>query len=164
MLTSENSKTNEKINEFDLSSNKFEVQFDENFADEDFDDFKSNEIVENKIQTQSDGDDDDFGDFDDYQNQTGNDLYAINFEDLPQKAENIILELFPVAKEEVEEFKQFDLLEGNFVYEGLKSITETNALSYHWSKSVSQEMLLKSLNIDTRNIVSLLNFLIVVGL
>lgn len=40
------------------------------------------------------------------------------------------------------------------VWEGLKHVEETNALSYQWTNSVSNNALLGSLGIDSRNIVS----------
>lgn len=40
------------------------------------------------------------------------------------------------------------------IWQSLKQIEETNALSYQWTNSVSNNVLLSSLGIDSRNIVS----------
>lgn len=40
------------------------------------------------------------------------------------------------------------------VWQSVKSVEETNALTYQWANSTSNNMLLNSLGIDSRNIVS----------
>lgn len=45
--------------------------------------------------------------------------------------------------------------EADDLWESLKRIEETNALSYQWTNSVSNNVLLGALGIDSRNIVSL---------
>lgn len=114
-------------------------------------------------------DEDDFGDFDDYSsNSMGNNTFgdfsngpkeslnltaAIND---PKFAEKVISEMFPDIAEQPEDFKIYDFVEHDQIFRGLKDITETIALSYQWPKSNSQEIFLKALNIDMRNIVSIL--------
>lgn len=40
------------------------------------------------------------------------------------------------------------------VWQSIKSVEETNALTYQWANSTSNNVMLKSLGIDSRNIVS----------
>lgn len=48
------------------------------------------------------------------------------------------------------------LVESDRVWENLKSVEETNALSYQWANSNSNNALLNALGIDSRNIVSII--------
>jgi len=47
------------------------------------------------------------------------------------------------------------------VWQNVKSVEETNALTYQWANSSSNNVLLNSLGIDSRNIVSIHNNLII---
>lgn len=78
----------------------------------------------------------------------------LNGKDILRKVEKVIVDMYPGIDNDIGEFKYKDLIEGNFVYDQVKNIIETNALSYQWAKSSGQDKLLKALNIDTRNIVS----------
>lgn len=74
------------------------------------------------------------------------------------KESQIVLEkMFTVNKCTTAEYSNCDYVLNNSVFENLKDITETNALTYQWGKSMAQKNILKTLNIDIRNIVS--NFL-----
>lgn len=42
------------------------------------------------------------------------------------------------------------------IWQCLKNVEETNALTYQWSNSTSNNVLLNALGIDSRNIVSIL--------
>jgi len=46
------------------------------------------------------------------------------------------------------------------VWQNVKSVEETNALTYQWANSNSNNVLLNALGIDSRNIVSIHNLLI----
>lgn len=46
------------------------------------------------------------------------------------------------------------------VWQNVKSVEETNALTYQWANSSSNNALLNALGIDSRNIVSMHNLLI----
>lgn len=79
----------------------------------------------------------------------------MNFFQAANKIEDIITNMFPVVPS-VEEIELTDLLnKSDKIWLAVKSIEETNALSYHWSNSASNNTLLSSLGIDSRNIVSL---------
>lgn len=69
------------------------------------------------------------------------------------ESESILKEIFPVSQENSDNFTFFDETKGNVIFDELKDVTESKALIYQWSKSNSQKMFLKALNIDTRNIV-----------
>lgn len=71
-----------------------------------------------------------------------------------EKIEDIVVCMFPKMKGVIGDSCSLDFLKGNFIFEQMQDITETNAVSFVWSKSSSQKTLLKALNIDTRNIVS----------
>ncbi|XP_022911774.1 putative uncharacterized protein DDB_G0282499 isoform X2 [Onthophagus taurus] len=121
--------------------------------------------------TQLDDFDDDFGDFsiatsavdvDESSLSTQDELAECassnrEFIDKSQVLErmgNILKESFPVGSPEGVDAQLLmnDYLMTNQVFNQMKNITETNALSYQWAKSVSQEKMLNALNIDTRNI------------
>lgn len=46
------------------------------------------------------------------------------------------------------------IVKNDVIWNNLKSVEETNALSYQWSNSSSNNALLNALGIDSRNIVS----------
>lgn len=46
------------------------------------------------------------------------------------------------------------------VWQNVKSVEETNALTYQWANSSSNNVLLNALGIDSRNIVSMNNLII----
>lgn len=115
----------------------------------------------------SDNEEDEFGDFGDYtqcnfaDNQTVHSATSttsapeINKETILKDVGNIISEMYPPCEVSCDEFILVDVLETDLVFKSVKDVTETNALSYQWTKSAGQEKLLRALNIDTRNIVSL---------
>lgn len=62
--------------------------------------------------------------------------------------------MFPIVPK-IEEAELNSLIEeSDKIWKGVKSIEETNALTYHWSNSASNNVLLSALGIDSRNIVS----------
>ncbi|XP_012256725.2 uncharacterized protein LOC105686451 isoform X3 [Athalia rosae] len=68
------------------------------------------------------------------------------------KIEDIITNMFPIVPN-VEETELKKLVEkSDKIWEGVRSIEETNALTYHWSNSASNNTLLGALGIDSRNI------------
>ena len=76
--------------------------------------------------------------------------------DIVGKVEKIIVDMYPEIDNDIGEFTYEDLIDGDVVYDQVKNIVETNALNYQWAKSSGQDRLLKALNIDTRNIVSVM--------
>lgn len=123
-----------------------EIKNDDDDFD-DFEDFKSAAATETKENHPNE----DFGDFDSFASSSQTPIIANK-----QDAEKIIKEMFPIIKCESDEWKETDSLSRGDVFEHLKEITETNAIKYVWVQSTSQKMLLRSLNIDTRNIVSII--------
>lgn len=66
----------------------------------------------------------------------------------------ILKEMFPNIQKTIEDCEIFDFYKEDVIFKELKDVMESKALSYQWTKSCSQKSLLKSLNIDMRNIVS----------
>lgn len=153
------------------------------FADFAFDSQKavpSNEIgfADFQVAEQSKCNDDDFGDFEECPVKTGSALQipSENEEDEfggfgsfsaaevsgdfgasgSEKAEQIIKSAFPTVDIKTDDFVDSESTEKTPVFDLLKDIMETNALKFHWVNSSSQKLLLKALNIDMRNIVSVL--------
>lgn len=159
----------------DLESNipDLDLKFDDGFANfesaetddfTDFGTFESNVVnkqsvnltgdkVDFKVSTQSENDD--FGDFNGFQSQPniGDAKLGYSKSEIFEAAVKIIQDAFPMQDNNIPEFLPEDFT-NNSVFENLKIIENTNALSYQWSNCESQQNLLKSLNIDSRNIVS----------
>lgn len=81
-------------------------------------------------------------------------LLLMNEKEAFDKTITIVKEMFPECPSEKEDFIHFIAEKDDLVFNRLRDITDTPALGYQWSKSTSQKMLLNSLNIDARNIVS----------
>lgn len=159
-----------QIEEETCKENKIEEFGD--FDNYDFGDFTGpsfSSVLESELTIKSsgieaiDGEEDEFGDFNDYSLQTQisqesqetiGGVLSLNYEDIPEKAKNIILEMFVIMEQSTEEYSEQDFTQTDPVFNALKDVTDTNALLYQWNKSRSQNSLLQSLNIDTRNIVS----------
>ena len=62
--------------------------------------------------------------------------------------------MFPTCSELSEVDLQSLILKSDEIWRSLKSVEETHALTYQWSNSCSNNALLNSLGIDSRNIVS----------
>ncbi|XP_060528176.1 uncharacterized protein LOC132703111 isoform X2 [Cylas formicarius] len=119
---------------------------------DDFGDFASTDICTPQVSSM----DDEFADF-----KSSNSLKSIEQEgflwtvdtsNVLQKTEILLKEVFAYNKPDVEDYRCVDLESKDVIFNQLKDITDTNAMTYHWSKSTSQNLLLKALNIDTRNI------------
>ena len=63
--------------------------------------------------------------------------------------------MFPVAEMPRDADLGPLIIPGDNIWHNLKSVEETNALSYQWANSVSNTVLLSALGIDSRNIVSI---------
>ncbi|KAL1513128.1 hypothetical protein ABEB36_002588 [Hypothenemus hampei] len=104
-------------------------------------------------------DDDEFGDFTTTSFNTlsqeptehSNVLLLSDKESL-KKCEEIIKIMFPYVDKTVSDYQYKSLETDDKIFTQIKNITETHALTYQWPKSASQNLLLKSLNIDSRNI------------
>lgn len=147
----------------DLSTEMTAEKVIEN-PDDDFDDFcdfTSNTYVQDskqgELQLSSKQDSDDFGNFANFSGVIEEPVFLLlNEKEALEKCSVILKEIFPISNIIEEDFQYANVESNDFVFNELKDITETNALTYVWSNSSSQNMLLKALNVDARNIVSTL--------
>lgn len=136
-------------------------------SDFDFDDFKSSDVNKSEDADYNDfkstdkkkNDEfgyDDFGDFSDYSSQPSTSDVKLSYDkhEILCRAEEVIKNIFPFKSTDFPDCVPEDFTD-NSIFEQLKIIENTNALNYHWNNSESQKGLLKSLNIDSRNIVSI---------
>lgn len=136
----------------------------ETLDEDDFDDFcefTSNTSVQNSKQDElrfpSKQESDDFGNFANFPEVVEEPVFLLlNEKQAMEKCDTILKEIFPASSIIEEDFCYADVESTDFIFNELKDITDTNALTYVWSNSASQNMLLKALNIDARNIVSTL--------
>lgn len=63
--------------------------------------------------------------------------------------------MFPVISEHREVELKPLIDKADKVWQNMKSVEETNALTYQWANSSSNNVLLNALGIDSRNIVSI---------
>lgn len=63
--------------------------------------------------------------------------------------------MFPATPEQREVELKPLIDKANKVWQNVKSVEETNALTYQWANSSSNNVLLNALGIDSRNIVSI---------
>ncbi|XP_020283951.1 aftiphilin isoform X2 [Pseudomyrmex gracilis] len=107
-------------------------------------------------------DNDDFGDFSNFETSASvveaqqfslrESICRIENKNAANKIEDIITSMFPDVPEirEVELKSLIDKSDG--VWQSVKSVEETNALTYQWANSSSNNVLLNALGIDSRNI------------
>ncbi|XP_074104610.1 aftiphilin isoform X2 [Cotesia typhae] len=144
-----------------------DINDDDDFGD--FADFSSVPAAANQEWTPniqapvaSSQDNDDFDDFDDFctssavvetpQINIKESISRIDNKNVANKIEDIIKSMFPETPE-ISEIDVKPLInEADDLWESLKRIEETNALSYQWTNSVSNNVLLGALGIDSRNI------------
>ncbi|XP_044265594.1 uncharacterized protein LOC123011934 [Tribolium madens] len=145
------SETEQKSTEDDFGDFENHFSNDKEALDDDFDDFV-------EPPQQGTGNDEDFGDFEssefgDFSHNCEKPAFLeIDVKNAFEKCEAILKEIFPNVEQESDDYMTADYTTENRIFDELKDVTETNALIYQWSKSNSQKMFLKSLNIDTRNI------------
>ncbi|XP_018578456.1 uncharacterized protein LOC108916643 [Anoplophora glabripennis] len=126
--------------------------------EDDFDDFcefTSNTFEQDSKQDklQLSPEQSDFGNFANFAEVVEEPVFLLlNEKQALEKADSILKEIFPLSNTVEEDYQYADVESNDFIFNELKDITETNALTYLWSKSASQNMLLKALNIDARNI------------
>ncbi|XP_050463828.1 aftiphilin isoform X2 [Cataglyphis hispanica] len=137
--------------------------------DDDFGDFTnfSSATIESKLnddikEMKVPEDNDDFGDFSNFETSMGvvetqqfnlkESICRIENKNAANKIEDIITNMFPIIPEyhEVELKPLID--EMDKVWQNVKSVEETNALTYQWANSGSNNVLLNALGIDSRNI------------
>ncbi|XP_033316514.1 aftiphilin isoform X3 [Bombus bifarius] len=107
---------------------------------------------------------DDFGDFNDFetafeqpsveQSQISlkESICQIENKSAANKIEDIITTMFSMDSEQCEIEIQPLISEVDEVWQSIKNVEETNALTYQWTNSSSNNVLLNSLGIDSRNI------------
>ncbi|XP_071873640.1 aftiphilin isoform X4 [Bombus fervidus] len=107
---------------------------------------------------------DDFGDFNDFetafeqpsveQSQISlkESICRIENKSAANKIEDIITTMFSMDSEQCEIEIQPLISEVDEVWQSIKNVEETNALTYQWTNSSSNNVLLNSLGIDSRNI------------
>ncbi|CAH1279655.1 unnamed protein product [Diabrotica balteata] len=130
--------------------------------DDDFDDFASFSTTTDPQGLDPNISDDAFGDFGNFTSSTSDPkpdnqsleetFPVLDVKEVFKKTEEVVKEIFVLPEETQEDFIYFELGKDDFVFKQIQDITDSPALTYHWSKSTSQKYLLKSLNIDARNI------------
>lgn len=156
----------------EFSENTVEIneKKEETLQDDDFGDFTNfsehtqfKELSQANVSDTKD-DDDDFGDFNDFETafeQSIIEQSQINIRDsicrienksAANKIEDIITTMFSVELEQCEIEIQSLINKTDKVWESIKNVEETNALTYQWANSSSNNILLNSLGIDSRNI------------
>ncbi|XP_056630006.1 aftiphilin isoform X1 [Diorhabda sublineata] len=134
--------------------------------DDDFEDFATFPVKIDPDPPNPNMSDDEFGEFGDFTSSTFDsqnqptpgtstqktEYTLLNKKEALIKAQEVIKDMFNPIEEVLDDFQQFDLIKDDFIFNQIQDITNTPALNYHWSKSTSQKLLLKSLNIDSRNI------------
>ncbi|XP_043786385.1 aftiphilin isoform X2 [Apis laboriosa] len=156
----------------EFSENTVEIneKKEETLQDDDFGDFTNfsehtqfKEFGQTNVSDIKD-DDDDFGDFNDFETafeQSIIEQSQINIRDsicrienksAANKIEDIITTMFSVELEQCEIEIQSLINKTDKVWESIKNVEETNALTYQWANSSSNNILLNSLGIDSRNI------------
>ncbi|XP_017875989.1 aftiphilin isoform X2 [Ceratina calcarata] len=110
------------------------------------------------------GDDDDFGDFNDFETafeqlaveppqiSLKESICRIENKNAANKIEDIITIMFPLDSEQGEIEIEALITQVDKVWQSIKNVEETNALTYQWANSSSNNVLLNSLGIDSRNI------------
>ncbi|XP_043262179.1 aftiphilin isoform X2 [Colletes gigas] len=138
------------------SKNKNEAIEDDDFGD--FTNFSDQGQLEKIDVAKLPERDDDFGDFSDFEQPAAESfslkesISRIENKNAANKIEDIIATLFPNNLERCEIQVQSLISQTDGVWQSVKSVEETNALTYQWANSTSNNMLLNSLGIDSRNI------------
>ncbi|XP_029158237.1 aftiphilin isoform X2 [Nylanderia fulva] len=137
--------------------------------DDDFGDFTnfSSATIESKLNEDSKEmkvpeDNDDFGDFSNFEISMGvvetqqislkESICRIENKNAANKIEDIITNMFPMISEHHEVELKSLIDKTDKVWQNVKSVEETNALTYQWANSSSNNVLLNALGIDSRNI------------
>ena len=135
--------------------------------DDDFGDFTnfSDQTQFGKIseaEVPDEDEDDDFEDFNDFESaleqpessqfNLKESISRIENKNATNKIEDIITTMFPMDSKECEVQVQTLISQADKIWQSIKSVEETNALTYQWANSTSNNVMLKSLGIDSRNI------------
>ncbi|XP_076220563.1 aftiphilin isoform X2 [Nomia melanderi] len=158
-----------EVQDFPNSTDSNEKKSNEEVEDDDFGDFTNftdqthfEKVDETKVSDKEE--DDDFGDFNDFESafqQPEEEHAPLNLKEsisrienkhAANKIEDIITTMFPTGTEQCEIEVQSLISQADKVWQSIKSVEETNALTYQWANSTSNNVLLNSLGIDSRNI------------
>ncbi|GAB1861192.1 Aftiphilin [Camponotus japonicus] len=137
--------------------------------DDDFGDFTnfSSATIESKLNDDAKEmkvpeDNDDFGDFSNFETSMNvvetqqfslkESICRIENKNAANKIEDIITNMFPIIPEHHEVELKSLIDKTDKVWQNVKSVEETNALTYQWANSSSNNVLLNALGIDSRNI------------
>lgn len=166
MSSSKSPDSNKVVENVANVTTEVETTNDDDFTDhfDDFGDFvsTSTELTDNIKKEEvnplvqddlGDNNDDDFGDFQDISTAPIAD-FSLPSNPL-EKAQKLFEETFPKIENDIPDYVYIPLGKDDHIFDILKDITDTPALTYQWPKSSSQKLLLKALNIDERNIVSI---------
>lgn len=141
----------------------------ENEEDDDFGDFTnfSSATIESKLNDDAKEmkvpeDNDDFGDFSNFETSMNvvetqqfslkESICRIENKNAANKIEDIITNMFPMILDHQEVELKSLIDKTDKVWQNVKSVEETNALTYQWANSSSNNVLLNALGIDSRNI------------
>lgn len=113
--------------------------------------FNTENLWETVQQSTQNEDDDEFGDFDDFTTASTAAVILMNSDDVYTKSKSILELMFQPLDIVTDDFNCCDF-KLNSIFNEIKDVTDTNALTYQWAKSSTQKGLLKALKIDTRNI------------
>ncbi|GAB0088689.1 hypothetical protein DMENIID0001_031530 [Sergentomyia squamirostris] len=114
-----------------------------------------NQVMVVEKQPDLDDDDDEFGDFSDFQQPEPTPEAVIdttNFNSQFQSALNIMYPKIEEDKSEEENKIEVDSIQKNQILEDLRDFEKSRALQYQWQNSSSNQSLIRSLGIDSRNI------------
>ncbi|CAK9818292.1 AFTPH [Anthophora plagiata] len=154
----------------DYSAETSEVKKEMSVQDDDFGDFTnfSEQVQFAKLDETNvpdkDNDGDDFGDFNDFESafeqpvttqpqiNLKESICQIENKNAANKIEDIITTMFSMDSVQCEIEIQSLVSQVDKVWQSIKNVEETNALTYQWANSVSNNVLLNSLGIDSRNI------------
>ncbi|XP_078042205.1 aftiphilin isoform X2 [Augochlora pura] len=158
-----------EVHDFPDTTEANEKRNDLEVEDDDFGDFTNftdqprfEKIDEVKVPDKNE--DDDFGDFNDFESafqqpeveqpqfSLKESISRIENKNAANKIEDIITTMFPTGTEQCEIQIQTLISQADKVWHSIKSVEETNALTYQWANSTSNNVLLNSLGIDSRNI------------
>ncbi|CAK9826656.1 AFTPH [Anthophora retusa] len=154
----------------DYSEETSEVKKETSVQDDDFGDFTnfSEQVQFVKLDETNvpnkDNDGDDFGDFNDFESafeqpvatqpqiNLKESICQIENKNAANKIEDIITTMFSMDSVQCEIEIQSLISQVDKVWQSIKNVEETNALTYQWANSASNNVLLNSLGIDSRNI------------
>ncbi|XP_033332642.2 aftiphilin isoform X1 [Megalopta genalis] len=158
-----------EVHDFPDTTEVNEKRNDLEAEDDDFGDFTNftdqtrfEKVDEVKVPDKNE--DDDFGDFNDFESafqqpeveqsqfSLKESISRIENKNAANKIEDIITTMFPTDTEQCEIQIQTLIGQADRVWHSIKSVEETNALTYQWANSASNNVLLNSLGIDSRNI------------